>query len=153
MCAKLHFVCKVHTVWFTTHFRICVIYTCFVKLHILCNSKTVSFTYPLENFTLDRIFLHNHRLWWLWQIWSMALVVLCKIRSSRSQFYFHPSPLVALPTISYITIINCDHHHQDHVWPWWKWRGLLLPSSWQDQEWSQPHLLIDKNMSLDNDNI
>ena len=43
----------------------------FVKLHIVCNIKAVSFTYPLENFTLDWFFLHNQRLWWLWQIWSM----------------------------------------------------------------------------------
>ena len=27
----------------------------------------------MENFTLDWIFLHNQRLWWLWQVWSMLL--------------------------------------------------------------------------------
>ena len=43
----------------------------FVKLHILYNIKAVSFTYPLENFTLDWNFLHNQRLWWLWQISGM----------------------------------------------------------------------------------
>ena len=64
MCLKLHTLCQI------TH---CVSnYTLFVKLHILCNIKAVSFTYPLENFTLDWIILHNQRLWWLWQIWSMA---------------------------------------------------------------------------------
>ena len=45
----------------------------FVKLHTVSNIKAVSFTYPLENFTLDWFVLHNQRLWWLWQIWSMLL--------------------------------------------------------------------------------
>ena len=27
----------------------------------------ISFTNPFGKFTLDWIFLHNHRLWWLWQ--------------------------------------------------------------------------------------
>ena len=39
-----------------THFKICVNDTLFVKLHIVCNIKAVSFTYPLENFTLDWFF-------------------------------------------------------------------------------------------------
>ena len=40
-----------------THFRICANYTFFfVKLHILYNIKAVSFTYTLENFTLDQFF-------------------------------------------------------------------------------------------------
>ena len=30
------------------------------------------FAFNLENFTPDRIFLHRHRLWCLWQIWGMA---------------------------------------------------------------------------------
>ena len=40
-----------------TYFRICVNGTLlFVKLHIVCNIKAFSFTYPLENFTLDWFF-------------------------------------------------------------------------------------------------
>ena len=31
----------------------------------------VFFAFNLENFTPDRIFLHRHRLWCLWQIWGM----------------------------------------------------------------------------------
>ena len=39
----------------------------------MCNIKAVSFMYPSKNFTLGWFFLHNQRLWWLWQIWSMHL--------------------------------------------------------------------------------
>ena len=28
----------------------------------------------MENFTLDSNFLHNQRLWWLWQIWGMKVL-------------------------------------------------------------------------------
>ena len=65
LCVKLHTVCK------TTHFRICV------KLHTFCKTahfmqyQSIFFHIPIGNFTLDWIFLHNQRLWWLWQIWSM----------------------------------------------------------------------------------
>ena len=61
LCVKLH---TLECVWNCT---------LFVKPHILCNIKAVSYTYPLENFTLDWFILHNQRLWWLWQIWSMDL--------------------------------------------------------------------------------
>ena len=76
MCVKLHTVCKItHCV---SHYTLCIkLHTLeVVKLHILFNIKAVSFTYPLENFTLDWIFLHNQRLWWLWQIWSMLLTLV-----------------------------------------------------------------------------
>ena len=46
----------------------------------MCNIKSVSFPSTLENFTLDWNFLHNQRLWWLWQIWG---VVWCNIRLWR----------------------------------------------------------------------
>ena len=65
MCVKLH------TVYKTTHFRICV------KLHTFCKTahfvqyQSSFFHISIGNFTLDWIFLHNQRLWWLWQIWSM----------------------------------------------------------------------------------
>ena len=44
----------------------------------------VSFKYPLENFTLVWIFLHNQRLWWLWQIWSMPTATTAIISSRWS---------------------------------------------------------------------
>ena len=48
MCLKLHTLCQI------TH---CVSnYTLFVKLHILCNIKAVSFTYPLEILHLTEYF-------------------------------------------------------------------------------------------------
>ena len=34
------------------------------------------FHVSIGNFTLDWIFLHNQRLWWLWQIWSMPSLSL-----------------------------------------------------------------------------
>ena len=34
------------------------------------------FHISIENFTLDWIFLHNQRLWWLWQIWSVLRATL-----------------------------------------------------------------------------
>ena len=30
----------------------------------------------MENFTLDTKLLHNQRLWWLWQIWSVSVYTL-----------------------------------------------------------------------------
>ena len=60
----------------TTHFRICV------KLHTFCKTahfvqyQSSFFHISIGNFTLDWIFLHNQRLWWLWQIWSVDIISL-----------------------------------------------------------------------------
>ena len=86
LCIKLHSVCKIklclknivilHCVKLYTVFKIthCV-WTCtlFVKLHISCLQYQSSFfRVPIGKFYTWLIFLHNQRLWWLWQLSGMV---------------------------------------------------------------------------------
>ena len=69
-----------------------------VKLHIVCGwnttpcarlqtqkitLKALSFMYPLGNFTLDSKLFHDQRLWWLWQIWGVAVLYHIVVHLSR----------------------------------------------------------------------
>ena len=112
MCVKLHTVCK------TTHFRICV------KLHTFCKTahfmqyQSIFFHIPIGNFTLDWIFLHNQRLWWLWQIWSMYMTdgyhcrkdCLHGLRPCRNSLHLNIS-LCSCPGVCYCIVKYHFHFH------------------------------------------
>ena len=72
-CVKLHIGCQIthcvstHTPWVKTAHLLWNSTSCAILKHIFF------FMCPMENFTLDWICLHNHQLWWLWQIWTMAI--------------------------------------------------------------------------------
>ena len=77
-----------------------------------------------ENFTLDRKFLHRHRLWCLWQIWGMVL------GSFRNSCDAHKGASLSLVFAA--------------IWP------LLVI---EQGTWAIPHLTTIKNMKRMNDEI
>ena len=62
-----------------TNFRMCVNYTLFCKTTHFVQYQSSFFHVSIGKFYTWLIFLHNQRLWWLWQIWSMqgAQTLMC----------------------------------------------------------------------------
>ena len=73
LCVKNYTLCvKFHTVCKTTHFIICVYLHTLCKITHFVQYQSSFFNISNEKFYTWLIFLHNQRLWWLWQIWTMV---------------------------------------------------------------------------------
>ena len=84
---------KCRTTHIVENYTICLrLHTFFVKLHSLCNIKSVSFPSTLTNFTLDWIFLHNQQLWWLWQISGVIRTNNMIINASNKMVHIETVP-------------------------------------------------------------